>query len=181
MKFKLIAASAALAMLTGCAADGKVSDKSYLRAAAIDGNVVTLSFFSDEDENITVAANDLSQAKTAAELRAGKEVFTGYTELIVLGDDNNADTLSFILKEWKVSPECIIAGSSISGETLLSERPPEELEGAVRSAQKHGLAGKCDIVTVLGRLLQNGSAEVPELSREGFCGTSEIRSETAAE
>lgn len=168
MKYRFIAALSALITLTGCASDGKVNDKNYLRAAAVDGNRVTMSFFSDE--NVTVTAGSLSEAKTSAELRTGKEIFTGYTELIVIDSENCADVLTYILSEWKVSPECIVAESDISGEKLLNERTPEELEGAVRAAQKHSLTGKCDIVTVLGSLLKNGTAEVPEISGDGFSG-----------
>ena len=98
MKYRFIAALSALITLTGCASDGKVNDKNYLRAAAVDGNRVTMSFFSDE--NVTVTAGSLSEAKTSAELRTGKEIFTGYTELIVIDSESCADVLTYILSEW---------------------------------------------------------------------------------
>ena len=166
----------AAGLLTGCASDGNVSDKSYLRAAVIGRDTVTLAFFSEEDEPVTVAADSPEAARTAAELAGGHKIFTGYTELIVLDGCDSAATLDFMLSEWKVSPSCIVACPVGDGAALLSARKPEELEGAVKVAQAQELLGRCDIVTVLGGLLSGDRrAEVPELSREGFVGTSEIR------
>ena len=162
----------AAGLLTGCASDGNVSDKSYLRAAVIGADSVTMSFFSEEDEPVTVSADSPEEARSAAELSGGKKIFTGYTELIVLDGCDSADTLGFMLNEWKVSPSCIVACPRGSGAELLSMRTAEELEGAVRVAQEQELLGRCDIVTVLGGLLgSDRSAEVPELSRDGFIGT----------
>lgn len=177
MRLKLLLAAAAAAMtLTGCAADVDVSEKSYLRAAAVDGDKITLSFFAEEDEVLTVTAASPDEAKSAAELATGKQIFTGYTELIVLGDCDSRETLSFMLREWKVSPSCIVACPKGSGEKLLAERTAEELEGAVKAAQKQELAGECDVITALGGLLNGkGTANVPMLSEKGFCGTAELR------
>lgn len=172
MKLRLLAAAAAAMTLTGCAADVDVSKKSYLRAAAVDGESITFSFFAEEDEVMTVTADSPEKAKSAAELAAGKEIFTGYTELIVLGDCDSRETLSFMLREWKVSPSCIVACPKGSGEELLSARTAEELEGAVKAAQKQELAGECDVITALGGLLNGkGTVDVPILSEKGFCGT----------
>lgn len=171
MKYGIFPAALGMLLLTGCASGGKVSDRSYLRAAAVDGNKITLSFFSDESEVLTVEAASPEEAKTAAELASGKTIFTGYTELIVLNGDDSADTLEYMLNEWKVSPSCITAAAEDSGGEILHERTAEELEGAVRIAQEQGLAGSCDIITVLTGLLNGGGAVVPELSPEGFIGT----------
>ena len=165
----------AAGLLTGCASDGNVSDKSYLRAAVIGRDSVTLAFFSEEDEPVTVSADSPEEARSAAELSGGKKLFTGYTELIVLDGCDSAETLDFMLNEWKVSPSCIVACPRGSGAELLSARKAEELEGAVKVAQEQELLGRCDIVTVLGGLLGSGTADVPELSRDGYVGKSTIR------
>ncbi len=166
----------AAGLLTGCASDGNVSDKSYLRAAVIGADSVTMSFFSEEDEPVTVSVDSPEEARSAAELSGGKKIFTGYTELIVLDGCDSADTLGFMLNEWKVSPSCIVACPRGSGAELLSTRTAEELEGAVRVAQEQELLGRCDIVTVLGGLLgSDRSAEVPELSRDGYVGKKSIQ------
>ena len=166
----------AAGLLTGCASDGNVSDKSYLRAAVIGADSVTMSFFSEEDEPVTVSVDSPEEARSAAELSGGKKIFTGYTELIVLDGCDSADTLGFMRNEWKVSPSCIVACPRGSGAELLSTRTAEELEGAVRVAQEQELLGRCDIVTVLGGLLgSDRSAEVPELSRDGYVGKKSIQ------
>ncbi|MDO4864732.1 MAG: hypothetical protein Q4A05_11235 [Ruminococcus sp.] len=166
----------AAGLLTGCASDGSVSNKSYLRAAVIGRDSVTLAFFSEEDEVVTVAADSPEAARTAAELAGGHSIFTGYTELIILDGCDSAATLDFMLNEWRVSPSCIVACPVGDGAALLADRGADELEGAVKVAQSQELIGRCDIVTVLGGLLGDGkAAEVPALSREGFVGTSEIR------
>lgn len=173
---RFVPALMAAGLLTGCASDGNVSDKSYLRAAVIGADSVTMSFFSEEDEPVTVSVDSPEEARSAAELSGGKKIFTGYTELIVLDGCDSADTLGFMLNEWKVSPSCIVACPRGSGAELLSTRTAEELEGAVRVAQEQELLGRCDIVTVLGGLLgSDRSAEVPELSRDGYVGKKSIQ------
>ncbi len=173
---RFVPALMAAGLLTGCASDGNVSDKSYLRAAVIGADSVTMSFFSEEDEPVTVSADSPEEACSAAELSGGKKIFTGYTELVILDGCDSADTLGFMLNEWKVSPSCIVACPRDSGAELLSTRTAEELEGAVRVAQEQELLGRCDIVTVLGGLLgRDGAAEVPELSRDGYVGKKSIQ------
>ena len=175
MKLKILPLMLVIPVLTGCASNGKVNDKSYLRAAAVDDEKITFSFFSDEDENITVNADDLGEAKKSAELSTGKEIFTGYTELMLLDGSNSTDTLSYALNEWKVSPACEIVSPEKTGAELLRKCKPEELEGMVKTAIDQKLAEKCDIVTVLGSLLNTGGkTAVPKLSENGFCGNTNI-------
>ena len=139
---RFVPALMAAGLLTGCASDGNVSDKSYLRAAVIGADSVTMSFFSEEDEPVTVSVDSPEEARSAAELSGGKKIFTGYTELVILDGCDSADTLGFMLNEWKVSPSCIVACPRGSGAELLSTRTAEELEGAVRVAQEQELLGR---------------------------------------
>lgn len=164
----------AAAALTGCASDGNVSDKRYLRAAVIGSDSVTMAFFSEADDVVTVSAADPEEARSAAELAGGREIFTGYTELVILDGSDSAAALRFMLNEWRVSPSCIVVYPEGGGAELLGTRTAEELEGAVKAAREQELAGRCDIVSVLGGLLCDGSAEVPVLSRDGFAGTRTI-------
>lgn len=174
-RLSIVTALLAAALLTGCSSDGSVSDKSYLRAAVIGADSVTMSFFSEDDGVVTAEADSPEKACSAAELSGGKRIFTGYTELIILDGCDSAEVLTFMLNEWKVSPSCIVACPDGNGAALLSERSAEELEGAVRVAQKQELVGRCDIVTVLGGLLGSSrTAEVPVLSQDGFAGTASI-------
>ena len=106
---KILAAFASAALLmTGCGgSSGHVYERSYLRTLYIDGSddtTLTLSFFAEEDAPITVSAKDTDSARKLAELKTGKKIFTGFTELIVLGNCRDRDTLDFLLNEWKISP-----------------------------------------------------------------------------
>lgn len=166
----------AVITLTGCSSHGNVSTKAYLRAAALDGNKLTLAFYSEEQEAITVTADNPAEAKKIAELSIGKEIFTGHTELVMLKNCDTLETLDFMLHEWKLSPSCLIAKPEYNGRTVLALADPENLTGSIKIAQKQELAPKCDIITVLSGLLgENESAEVAELSEKGFCGVAEIK------
>lgn len=166
----------ALATLTGCSSHGNVSTKEYLRAMAIDGKKLTFAFFAEEQKPITITAENLAKAKEIAELSIGKEIFTGHTELVLLKNCDNLETLDFMLHEWKLSPSCMIAKPEYNGRTILAQANPENLTGSIETAQKHGLASKCDIIVVLSGLLsESESAEVAELSEKGFCGVVDIK------
>ena len=172
MKLKLLLLLIPAVMLTGCASDGNVSNKRYLRAVSVGRDTVTLSFFPDGSDNVTVSADSPAEARISAELGGGRKIFTGYTELVILDGCDNTAALEFMLHEWKVSPSCIIACPEGSGDELLAGSSAEALEGAVKLAQEQELVGRCDIVTVLGGLLTGDRrAEVPELSDSGFSGT----------
>lgn len=158
-----------LFMLTGCASSGRVHDKEYLRAVAISGDdrkELTLTFFSEDKESVSVSGEDIDSAIEEAELVTGKAVFTGYTELVILGDCNCTEVLSYLLNEWKVSPSCLVAHSR-NGASLLRDRDAEQLEGAVKEAAEQGKVRNSDIITVLGRLLDDSEAELPEIHKSG--------------
>jgi len=158
-----------LFMLTGCASSGRVHDKDYLRAVSISGDErkeLTLSFFSEDKESVSVSGEDIDSAIEAAELVTGKSVFTGYTELIILGDCNCTEVLSYLLNKWKVSPSCLVAYSR-NGALLLRDKDAEQLEGAVKEAAEQGKVRNSDIITVLGKLLNDSEAELPELHKSG--------------
>lgn len=173
---KFLLLSLGIITLTGCSSHGNVSTKAYLRAAALDGNKLTLAFYSEEQETITVTADNPAQAKEIAELSIGKEIFTGHTELIMLKNCDNLGTLDFMLHEWKLSPSCMIAQPEYNGRMILAQVEPENLTGSIKIAQKQNISPECDIITVLSGLLgENESAEVAELSEKGFCGVAEIK------
>ena len=166
MKRIIPAALLAAAALTGCR-EGTVHDKAYLRAAAVDGDRVTMSFFSDIGP-VEVSAASPSEAVSAAELCLGREVFTGFTELIILGDCPPAETLSELFTKWELPSSCITAAGRGS---LLLDTSPELLSGSVRQAQAQGELPDCDIVTVLSGLLgKKKTAQAPELGSGGVSG-----------
>ncbi len=166
MKRIITAALLAAVSLTSCR-EGTVHDKAYLRAAAIDGGRMTLSFFPDT-EPVEVSADTPAGALSAAELCLGREIFTGFTELVILGDCPPADTLSELFTQWELPPSCIAAAGRGS---ILLEVPPEQLSGSVRQAQAQGMLPECDIVTVLSALLSDKkTAQAPELDTGGVSG-----------
>lgn len=163
--------------LTGCAATGLVHDKNYLRAVSITEGAeteLTMTFFTGEEKTVTVSGEDISTAMKNAEILTGKPVFTGYTELVVLGNGRYEELLEFLLNDWKVSPSCIISHSDY-GSGILSKEDAEILAGSIKQAWEQGKAPKCDIITVLGDLLdKKSSAEIAELTENGVVGTYKI-------
>lgn len=155
---------------TGCESSGRVHDKNYLRAVSVSGDdekTVTFTFFTKDGKYITTSGKDITSAKELAELRTGRKIFTGYTEMIVLDGKNSIETLEFMLHKWKVSPSCIIAYSE-NGENIF-ESSVERLTGSVMNAVKQGKAPECDIITVMSGLLgEKQSANVAGISADGI-------------
>lgn len=134
--------------LTACSSHGNVSRRAYVRTAAIDGNTLTLAFFSGE-EPVSVSADDLEKAKSKAEIEVGKEIFVGHTELILLSDCDSREILEYIFRQWKPSPSCMVLNVSENGGEAVKNRDPEELSGAVKIAVEQGKLPECDIINVL--------------------------------
>lgn len=163
---------------TGCESNGRVHDKNYLRAVSVTGDTqktVTFTFFNNDGRYITTSGKDINEAKEIAEIRTGKKIFTGYTEMIVLDGNNSIETLEFMLHKWKVSPSCIIAHSGDeNGENIFSSSI-ERLSGSVRQSVKQGQIPECDIITVMSRLLdENHTADVAEITSDGVTGINVI-------
>lgn len=141
-----------LLLLTGCSSHGNVSKRAYVRGAAVEGSTITISFYTDE-ETISVTAENLDDAKAEAERRIGKHIFTGHTELILLGECREAEVLEYMLHKWKVPPSCRVVTDTADGGEELKNHDTEQLSGAIDIAQEQGKLGKCDIVTVLSEYL----------------------------
>ena len=165
--------AAALLTLCGCSS-GRVNDKYYLRAMQVytdDDTSLDMEFFA-EDISVRRASGDgLSVAKKQAELMCGKEISTGYTELLIIGGSGCCDVLTDMLNDWRVSPSCLVI--CCTDGSLLTESSAEQLTGAVREAVRQGIVPECGLKTVLGDLL-HGSAEVPELLPDGTLTTVKI-------
>lgn len=151
--------------LTGCSTGIDVNEMAYVRAAAIEGDNVTFSFYLDE-QVVSVSADSMESAESAAELTLGKKIFTGHTELVILNECDKREMLEYMLSEWKVPPSCRVAHGENAGE-VLENRKAEEIVGVLETAEEKGLTKKCDIVTVLGRFLNNKNGELPMLTAEG--------------
>jgi hypothetical protein rflaF_05384 len=170
LKKMILAASAAVFTLTGCASSGLVHDKNYLRAVSITGENeknLTFNFFTENGDSVSASGKDIDSAQRSAEIKSGKPIFTGYTELVILGDCSYRETLDYLLNDWKVSPSCIIAYSENGGE-LLEKTDAEVIYGSIKQAVDQGKIPECDIITVLGELLSDSnSAEISEITNSG--------------
>ncbi|MCR4795612.1 MULTISPECIES: hypothetical protein [Ruminococcus] len=172
MKRPILFISALIFMLfTGCAS-GKIHQRSYLRAAAVSGErggELVLAFF-DDDTAVEASGEDTDAAQRAAELKNGKPVFTGYTELIIIDGTDCRERLVHMLTDWKVSPSCMVIYCG-NGGTLLKEWDTEKLIGAAKQAVEQGIAPECDVITVLGKLCIGHTAEIAELYADGTAGS----------
>jgi hypothetical protein len=159
---------------TGCAS-GKIHERNYLRAAVISGtgnSSVTMAFFDNEDI-VSAHGDDIDSARRNAELKNGRNVFTGYTELLIVDGADCRRLLEHMLNDWKVSPSCMVVYSD-NGEKLLDEHSAEQLKGIAEQAVKKGIAPECDIITVLGELCTGASAQVAELRSDGTVSARDI-------
>ena len=172
MKKTMILAALPLfsALLTGCSA-GRIQERSYLLALAVNGEAgKTLTFaFYTEDRTVTAEGESMTSARNSAGLKNGKEIFTGYTELVIVDGADCRDLLEEMLNSWKVSPSCKVVYSRAVRE-LLESTGAEKLIGITEQAVKQGVAPECDIITILGELYRYGSAEVAELYPDGNAG-----------
>lgn len=137
--------------LTACGSQGNVSRRAYVRTAAVDGNTLTLAFFSGE-EPVSVSADDLEKAQSKAEVEIGKEIFVGHTELILLSGCDEREVLEYIFRKWKPSPSCMVLKVGENGGEAVKNRDPEELSGAVKVAVEQGKLPECDMLTVLANI-----------------------------
>jgi hypothetical protein len=172
MKKTMILAALSLfsALLAGCSA-GRIQERSYLRALAINresGKELTFAFYA-EDRTVTTDGESLTSARNSAGLKNGKEIFTGYTELIIVDGVDCREPLTEMLNSWKVSPSCRVVYSR-DGRELLESVGAEKLIGITEQAVKQGIAPECDIITILGELCGYGSAEAAELYPDGTAG-----------
>lgn len=161
----------------GCSAVKQVHDKKYLRAVSISGDEsknAVFAFYTEDSKPVSAAGESIADACKSAELKCGKDIFTGHTELIILGSCDYRETLEFLLNEWKVSPSCLVTYCGEDGAKLLENNDAERLADSVRAAQEQGKAPECDIVTVLSEIL-SGSAEVAELGNDGVSGVYTIK------
>jgi len=170
---KLIAVFLMVTMLTGCESSGRVHDKNYLRAVEIDGDKITMCFFGENTKPVKVKAENPVSAVEKAELITGKQIFTGYTEMIAIKECDTVTTLENMLHHLKVSPSCYVVRTQVKD--IFSENSAEVLEGSVKNALLDGFASDCDIITVMGNLLDPRiKTEIPEINSKGFIGNTVI-------
>ncbi|MBR6386268.1 MAG: hypothetical protein IKS03_09160 [Ruminococcus sp.] len=144
---KILISFLSLILFTGCDSDGHIQKRNYLRSLSVDGDNITMVFFNDDTLNFN---SDISSAKYIAEKLTGNEIFTGHTELIILGDCDKKNILTFMIEKWKVSPDCIII---FGNENILSEKNTDDITGMIKIKEKNHEIPKADIISTLSRIL----------------------------
>lgn len=172
---KIVACAASGILLTGCASTKQVIDRNYLRAISITekgGSSAAFSFYDEKIEYFVSSGIDIPETRTLAELKYGKAIFTGHTELIILGDCDFEKTLEILLNEWKVSPSCLVVYGGDYALNALDEFNSEMLSLSVKTAIAQKKVPECDIVTVLSGLLSDKqTAEVAYINKDGISGS----------
>ena len=152
--------------LAGCA--GEVYEKSYLQtfyvSGGINGEITANMRFYDDTPDIIESGRSLGEIIRKAEMRCGKAVVTGHTEIIVLNGCDIRETLVFMLRERKVPPSCYAVIGDGDIENFGNVSKYQIIEHAIEKDE----IPECGLITVLSSLLNKGMAETVRFDEEGF-------------
>lgn len=168
-KLKLILIPVISLMLCGCNHQ-EVQEKAYLRGMAVSGSdlkTVSMNFYNEDSSPTCTRSESFEGILENSEVLSGKSIFTGHTEIIVLGDCDYTETLRYMLEEWKVSPSCLIIYGGKNSDNIIENSDSEKLADMVRTAVKQKKIPKNDIITILSGLLKNNQSEIPVLTSDG--------------
>ncbi|HAP79354.1 MAG TPA: hypothetical protein DCQ78_04170 [Ruminococcus sp.] len=157
------------ALLSGCTYQ-EVQEKAYLRGMSVCGNnskTVSMNFYNKDSKPSKSKGENFESILENSEIKSGKSIFTGHTEIIILGECDYTETLRFMLEEWKVSPSCLIVYGGNNSEKIIENTDSGELADMVRTAVKQNKIPESDIITILSSLLKNHSSEIPAITSEG--------------
>lgn len=156
-------------MLCGCTYQ-EVHEKAYLRNISVAGDDIKTVFMNFYNEDLSPAKtenNNFESILKNSEILSGKSIFTGHTEVIILGECNYIETLRYILEEWKVSPSCLIVYGGKNSGDIIENSDSDTLADILRTAVKQKRIPKNDIITVLSSLLKDNKAEIPLITSDG--------------
>lgn len=164
MKYIILILS--ILILTAAESDD-IRETSYVRGISISGHNCTIDFFDEDTEPVTVNAEKMSDIPELAELQTGTKIFTGYTELVILNNCDYSEILESALNDFKVSPNCIVA----EGKTDFRNESSEFLISQINRIVEQKILPECDLITVLGNLLNNNtSLTLPRITYGGING-----------
>jgi hypothetical protein len=149
-KFTAVLCAVALILITRYGRNAEqVQDKKYVRTISVSNSGTVISFYDEDTEPLFLNVSEPSEIKYNAEQKLGKTLFTGHTELIIMGTDGDyTDFLTYMLNEWRVPPSCMAVYSDDSDGI-----DTELLINSIMRKVKYGESPECDIVTVLSELL----------------------------
>lgn len=169
MNKKLILISIIPSLLCGCTHQ-EVHEKAYLRGMSVSGNdlkTVSMNFYNKDSEPTKARNQSFEGILENSEVTSGKSIFTGHTELIILGECDYTETLRFMLEEWKVSPSCLIVYGGNNSENIIENADSGQLADSIRTAVKQNKIPESDIITILSSLLKNNQSEIPAITSDG--------------
>ena len=137
---------------------------------SVSGNnpkTVSMNFYNKDSKPTNVQNNSFDGILENSEVKSGKAIFTGHTELIVLGECDYTETLRFMLEEWKVSPSCLIVYGGNNSGNIIENSDSGQLADSIRTAVKQNKIPKSDIITILSSLLKNNQSEIPAINSDG--------------
>ena len=137
---------------------------------SVSGNnpkTVSMNFYNKDSKPTNVQNNSFDGILENSEVKNGKAIFTGHTELIVLGECDYTETLRFMLEEWKVSPSCLIVYGGNNSGNIIENSDSGQLADSIRTAVKQNKIPKSDIITILSSLLKNNQSEIPAINSDG--------------
>lgn len=168
-KSRLILISLIPALMCGCTHQ-EVQEKAYLRSMSVSGNdfkTVSMNFYNKDSEPTKAENQSFDGILENSEVISGKSIFTGHTELIVLGECDYTETLRFMLEEWKVSPSCLIVYGGNNSGNIIENTDSGQLADSIRIAVKQNKIPENDIITILSSLLKNNQSEIPAITSDG--------------
>lgn len=166
---KLLFIMAVPLTMSGCTYQ-EVYEKAYLRGMSVSGEdvkTVSMNFYNENSSPTKTKNQNFNDILKDSEVISGKSIFTGHTEVIVLGDCDYTETLRFMLEEWKVSPSCLVVYGGESSADIIENSDSGQLADVIRTAVKQNKIPQNDIITILSSLLKDNQTEIPLITPDG--------------
>lgn len=153
---RLLAGIMLLLCLSGCESES-VSQRLYLQSIRIRGNApvsLTMQAF-DSEKQFSASGETIPEAIRNGEITQGKRIFTGHTELLLIGEGFSKEGAEHLLLEQGLSPGC----SVMYGNTFA----PEAALQSLRMSERQGMQTKTELSTALQEWMgAGGTALLPE-------------------
>lgn len=147
----------------------EVRDRAFVQSIEIerDSNIIqtNIKTFGVDDCYVGIGEN-IQTCLDNAQLKQGKDLFTGHTEIIIFHEDSfSLDILETLVKERLISPNCPVILSSIE---------VTDAQNTLDSLKSYGKLSKLEVLTasdIIKNLKLKNSIEVPILNDDLSYGT----------
>lgn len=162
MKHALIILSLIVISLSLGNNSSEVRDRAFVQSIEIkqDKNTIfaDIKTFNNQDDYVGIG-DDIQSCLDNAELKQGKDLFTGHTELLIFQQDSfSFDILEVLVKERLISPNCPVILSSIE---------VNDFQNVLEILKSYDKQSKLDILSVssaIKNLRVDNSTEIPILN-----------------